>query len=167
MAILKKKAMLENLDVPNEALIYIAGRIDNNIRELEGALTRVVAYASLTGSKITTELVTDSLKNIFPENTTKEITLEIIQEVVATHFKVSIDDLNSSKRNKALAVPRQIAMYLCRELTDTSLPQIGEFFGGRDHTTVLHAYKKITKDRSTDIQMDRTVQELIKSIERL
>lgn len=167
IAILKKKAMLENLDVPNEALIYIAGRIDNNIRELEGALTRVVAYASLTGSKITTELVTDSLKNIFPENTTKEITLEIIQEVVATHFKVSIDDLNSSKRNKALAVPRQIAMYLCRELTDTSLPQIGEFFGGRDHTTVLHAYKKITKDRSTDIQMDRTVQELIKSIDRL
>lgn len=167
IAILKKKAMLENLDVPNEALIYIAGRIDNNIRELEGALTRVVAYASLTGSKITTELVAESLKNIFPDNTTKEITLEIIREVVASHFKLNIDDLNSSKRNKNLAVPRQIAMYLCRELTDTSLPQIGEFFGGRDHTTVLHAYKKIAKDRTSNIQLDKTVQELIKSIEKM
>lgn len=167
IAILKKKAMLENLDVPNEALIYIAGRVDNNIRELEGALTRVVAYASLTGSKITTELVTEALKNIFPDNTTKEITLEIIREVVASHFKLNIDDLNSSKRTKNLAIPRQIAMYLCRELTDTSLPQIGEFFGGRDHTTVLHAYNKIAKDRTTDIQLDRTVQELIKSIEKM
>ena len=167
IAILKKKAMLENLEVPNEALIYIAGRIDNNIRELEGALTRVVAYASLTGSRITTELVAESLKNIFPDNTTKEITLEIIREVVATHFKLNIDDLNSSKRNKNLAVPRQIAMYLCRELTDTSLPQIGEFFGGRDHTTVLHAYKKIAKDRTSNIQLDKTVQELIKSIEKM
>ena len=167
IAILKKKAMLEQLDVPNEALIYIAGRIDNNIRELEGALTRVVAYASLTGSRITTELVAESLKNIFPDNTTKEITLEIIREVVATHFKITIEDLNSGKRNKNLAMPRQIAMYLCRELTDTSLPQIGEFFGGRDHTTVLHAYKKIAKDRASNIQLDKTVQELIKSIEKM
>lgn len=167
IAILKKKAMLENLDVPNEAFIYIAGRIDNNIRELEGALTRVVAYASLTGSKITTELVAEALKNIFPDNTTKEITLEIIREVVATHFKLNIEDLNSSKRTKNLAVPRQIAMYLCRELTDTSLPQIGEFFGGRDHTTVLHAYNKIARDRASDIQLDKTVQELIKSIEKM
>lgn len=167
IAILKKKAMLEHLDVPQEALIYIAGRIDNNIRELEGALTRVVAYASLNGSRITTELVAESLKNIFPDNTTKEITLEIIREVVVTHFKISIEDLNSSKRNKSLALPRQIAMYLCRELTDTSLPQIGEFFGGRDHTTVLHAYKKIAKDRTSNIQLDKTVQELIKSIEKM
>lgn len=167
IAILKKKAMLENLEVPNEALIYIAGRIDNNIRELEGALTRVVAYASLTGSKITTELVAESLKNIFPDNTTKEITLEIIREVVASHFKLNIDDLNSSKRNKNLAVPRQIAMYLCRELTDTSLPQIGEFFGGRDHTTVLHAYKKISKDRGANIQLDKTIRGLIESIDKM
>ena len=167
IAILKKKAMLEHLDVPQEALIYIAGRIDNNIRELEGALTRVVAYASLNGSRITTELVAESLKNIFPDNTTKEITLEIIREVVVTHFKISIEDLNSGKRNKSLALPRQIAMYLCRELTDTSLPQIGEFFGGRDHTTVLHAYKKIAKDRTSNIQLDKTVQELIKSIEKM
>lgn len=167
IAILKKKAMLENLDVPNEAFIYIAGRIDNNIRELEGALTRVVAYASLTGSKITMELVAEALKNIFPDNTTKEITLEIIREVVANHFKLNIEDLNSSKRTKNLAVPRQIAMYLCRELTDTSLPQIGEFFGGRDHTTVLHAYNKIAKSRASNIQLDKTVQELIKSIEKM
>ncbi|MDD3114882.1 MAG: helix-turn-helix domain-containing protein, partial [Anaerovibrio sp.] len=88
-------------------------------------------------------------------------------EVVATHFKLNIEDLNSSKRTKNLAVPRQIAMYLCRELTDTSLPQIGEFFGGRDHTTVLHAYNKIARDRASNIQLDKTVQELIKSIEKM
>lgn len=167
IAILKKKAMLENLDVPNEALIYIAGRIDNNIRELEGALTRVVAYASLTGGRITMDLVTEALKNIFPDTATKEITIEIIREVVANHFKLKIEDLNSSKRNKSLALPRQIAMYLCRELTDTSLPQIGEFFGGRDHTTVLHAYKKISKDRASNIQLDKTLQELINSIDKM
>ena len=165
IAILKKKALLENIDVPQEALIYIASRIDNNIRELEGALTRVVAYASLAGDKITTDLVAEALKDIFPENKNKEITLEVIREVVANHFNIEIEDINSSKRTKTLAIPRQIAMYLCRELTDTSLPQIGEFFGGRDHTTVLHAYNKITKDRTSDIQLDRTLQDLIKSIE--
>ena len=167
IAILKKKAMLDRIEVPNEAFIYIAGRIDNNIRELEGALNRVVAYCSLTNDKITTELVSEALKDVFPENKTKEINMEIIREVVANHFKLNIEDINSSKRTKTLAVPRQMAMYLCRELTDVSLPQIGEFFGGRDHTTVLHAYNKISQNRLTDIQLDRTLQELIKSIERL
>lgn len=167
IAILRKKVDLENLKVPDDALIAIAGRIDNNIRELEGALTRVVAIASLQESDITSELVAEALKNIYPDNDKKEITMEIIREVVANHFKLNIEDLNSGKRNKSLAVPRQIAMYLCRELTDTSLPQIGEFFGGRDHTTVLHAYKKIDKDRKENVQLDSTVQELIKSIEKM
>lgn len=168
IAILKKKALIDQIEVPNDVLIYIAGRIDNNIRELEGGLTRVVAYASLNGeNNITTELAADALKDIYPENHTKEITMEIIREVVANHFSLKVEDLNSSKRTKVLAYPRQIAMYLCRELTDTSLPQIGEFFGGRDHTTVLHAHNKITDDRAQNNKLDNTLQELIKKIENL
>ncbi|WP_027405826.1 chromosomal replication initiator protein DnaA [Anaerovibrio sp. RM50] len=167
IAILKKKTEADRIDVPNEALVYIASRIDNNIRELEGALTRVVAYSELIGEKITTDLVADTLKDVYPENHNKEITMDVIQEVVANHFNLKVEDLNSSKRTKALAYPRQIAMYLCRELTNTSLPQIGEFFGGRDHTTVLHAHNKITEEKATDIKLDNTLQELTKRIERM
>lgn len=168
IAILKKKALIDQIEVPNDVLIYIAGRIDNNIRELEGGFTKVVAYASLTGeNNITAELAAEALKDIYPENQSKEITMEIIREVVANHFNLNIEDLNSSKRTKVLAYPRQIAMYLCRELTDTSLPQIGEFFGGRDHTTVLHAHNKINDDRAQNIKLDNTLQELIKKIEHL
>ena len=167
IAILKKKTEAEHIDVPNEALVYIASRIDNNIRELEGALTRVVAYSELIGEKITTDLVADTLKDVYPENHNKEITMDVIQEVVANHFNLKVEDLNSSKRTKALAYPRQIAMYLCRELTNSSLPQIGEFFGGRDHTTVLHAHTKISEEKGENIKLDNTLQELTKRIERL
>ncbi|ORU01140.1 Chromosomal replication initiator protein DnaA [Anaerovibrio sp. JC8] len=167
IAILKKKTEAEKIDIPNEALVYIASRIDNNIRELEGALTRVVAYSELIGEKITTDLVADTLKDVYPDNHSKEITMDVIQEVVANHFNLKIDDLNSSKRTKALAYPRQIAMYLCRELTNNSLPQIGDFFGGRDHTTVLHACNKITEDKGSDSKLNNTLQELTKRIERL
>ena len=167
IAILKKKALLENLNVPNDVMVYIASRIDNNIRELEGALTRVVAYASLTKQTISTELVAEALKNVFPSTKTKEITLELIQEIVASYFKIKIDDLHAKKRTRNLAFPRQIAMYLCRELTDTSLPQIGTCFGGRDHTTVIHAYEKISKERNEDIKLDKTIKELIERIERM
>jgi chromosomal replication initiator protein len=167
IAILKKKALLEHLNVPNDVMVYIASRIDNNIRELEGALTRVIAYASLNHQPVTTELVAAALKNVFPSNKTKEITLEVIQEMVASYFKIKIDDLNAKKRTHNLAFPRQIAMYLCRELTDTSLPQIGTCFGGRDHTTVIHAYDKISKQRNEDTKLDNTIKELIQRIERM
>ena len=129
--------------MPNDVIVYIASRIDNNIRELEGALTRVVAYASLMNQPINNELATEALKDIFSTTKTKEITLELIQEIVASYFKIKLDDLFAKKRTRNLAFPRQIAMYLCRELTDTSLPRIGEMFGGRDHTTVIHAHDKI------------------------
>ena len=167
IAILKKKALLEHLDVPNDVMVYIASHIDNNIRELEGALTRVVAYASLSRKKITTELVAEALKNVFPDNRKKEITMELIQEIVSSYFKIRIEDLNAKKRTRNLAFPRQIAMYLCRELTDTSLPQIGSFFGGRDHTTVIHACEKITKERNEDAKLGGIIQELIQRIERM
>ena len=167
IAILRKKAALEHLDVPNDVMFSIANRIDNNIRELEGALTRVVAYASLTKQPVTTSLVNEALANIFPEEKTREVTMELIQEVVASYFKLRLDDLHGKKRTRNLAMPRQIAMYLCRELTGNSLPQIGNSFGGRDHTTVIHACDKIGKERKEDSKLDRTIEQLMQRIESL
>lgn len=167
IAILRKKAQLENLNVPNDVMVYIASRIDNNIRELEGALIRVMAFASLTNQVVTNELAMSVLKDVFPTNKTKQITLELIQEIVASYFKIKIDDLLAKKRTRNLAFPRQIAMYLCRELTDASLPRIGEVFGGRDHTTVIHAHDKIVRERNEDIKLNSTINELIKRIENM
>lgn len=167
IAILRKKALLENLNVPNDVMVYIASRIDNNIRELEGALIRVMAFASLTNQAVTNELTTEALKDIFPTGRTKQITLDLIQEIVASYFKIKVDDLLIKKRTRNLAFPRQIAMYLCRELTDTSLPRIGEMFGGRDHTTVIHAHDKISRERNEDIKLNNTIKELIKRIESM
>lgn len=167
IAILRKKALLENLNVPNDVMVYIASRIDNNIRELEGALIRVMAYASLTNQVVNNELATEALKDIFPTGKTKQITLELIQEIVSSYFKLRIDELLAKKRTRNLAFPRQIAMYLCRELTDTSLPRIGEMFGGRDHTTVIHAHDKISRERNEDMKLNNTIKELIKRIESM
>jgi chromosomal replication initiator protein len=165
IAILRKKAMSENLNVPNDVMVYISNRIDNNIRELEGALIRVMAYASLTKQPIDINLATEALKDLFPNGRPKQISMELIQEVVASFFKVKIDDLLAKKRTRNIAYPRQIAMYLCRELTDTSLPRIGEMFGGRDHTTVIHAHEKISRERQEDSKLSNTLKELIKRIE--
>lgn len=167
IAILRKKALLENLNVPNDVMVYIASRIDNNIRELEGALIRVVAFASLNNQVITNELATEALKDVFPTGKTKEITLELIQEIVSSYFKIKIEDILAKKRTRNLAFPRQIAMYLCRELTDISLPRIGEMFGGRDHTTVIHAHDKISRERNEDMKLNTTIKELIKRIENM
>lgn len=167
IAILRKKALLENLNVPNDVMVYIASRIDSNIRELEGALVRVMATASLTGRTVNNELAAEALKDLYPNGKTKQITLELIQEIVASYFKIKVEELLSKKRTRNLAFPRQIAMYLCRELTDTSLPRIGEMFGGRDHTTVIHAYDKIVRERNEDIKLNNTIKELIKRIESM
>ena len=146
IAILRKKAQLENINVPNEVMTYIAKYIKSNIRELEGALTRVVAYSSLTNKNISLELATEALKDIISSPKSEEITVNIIKEKVSTAFGIKMDDFNSKKRTRTIAYPRQIAMYLSRELTDLSLPKIGNEFGGRDHTTVIHAHDKISKD---------------------
>lgn len=167
IAILRKKALLENLNVPNDVMVYIASRIDNNIRELEGALIRVMAYASLTNQVIDIQICTEALKDILPNNKPKQLTPDLIQDIVASYFKLKIEDLTAKKRTRNLAFPRQIAMYLCRELTDTSLPRIGEIFGGRDHTTVMHAHDKISRERSEDAKLNATIKELIKRIENL
>lgn len=165
IAILRKKALMENLNVPNDVMVYIASRIDNNIRELEGALIRVMAYASLSNHTIDIDLATEALKDIFPHGRPKQITVELIQDTISNYFKLKPEELLAKKRTRNVAYPRQIAMYLARELTETSLPRIGEMFGGRDHTTVIHAHDKISKERNADAKLSNTIKELIKKIE--
>ena len=146
IAILRKKAKVENIDVPNDVMLYIATKIKSNIRELEGALIRIVAYSSLTNKKVTVALAEEALKDIISEDKQEEVNVDLIKRIVADDYKIKMDDFNSKKRTRAIAYPRQIAMYLTRELTELSLPKIGDEFGGRDHTTVIHAYDKIEKD---------------------
>lgn len=160
IAILRKKAQLENLNVPNEVTIYIANKIHANIRELEGALTRVMAYASVTNSELTQDLAAEALKDIIPANKPKQISIKMIQETVSEFYNMRLDDFKAKKRTRAVAFPRQIAMFLCRELTDSSLPKIGEEFGGRDHTTVIHAHEKISTDLKTDQNLTNIINEL-------
>lgn len=161
IAILRKKAKAEGLDIPNEVMIYIANQIDTNIRELEGALIRVVAYSSLINNDINVDLAAEALKDIVPSSKPKVITIKDIQMVVADHFNVKLEDFSAKKRTKSIAFPRQIAMYLSRELTDYSLPKIGEEFGGRDHTTVIHAHEKISKLLDSDRDLQQQVKHVI------
>ena len=160
IAILRKKAKQENLDVPNEILVNIATKISTNIRELEGALIRVVAYASLTNDQINISLAEEALKDMVP-NRQRPITVSLIQKKVADYFELKSEDFKAKKRNRSISFPRQIAMYLSRELTDSSLPKIGEDFGGRDHTTVIHACMKITQEIKSDPNLEATVKEII------
>lgn len=160
IAILRKKALLENISMPNDVIVYISSRIDNNIRELEGAFNRVNAYAFLNRSPINIDLAMDALKDLFPKEKASQVTPIKIQEAVANHFKIKIDDLNSKRRTRNVTVPRQLAMYLCRELTDLSLPKIGELFGGRDHTTVIHAYEKVNRERQEGSRLSALIAEI-------
>ena len=160
IAILRKKALLENISMPNDVIVYISSRIDNNIRELEGAFNRVNAYAFLNRSPINIDLAMDALKDLFPKEKASQVTPIKIQEAVANHFKIKIDDLNSKRRTRNVTVPRQLAMYLCRELTDLSLPKIGDLFGGRDHTTVIHAYEKVNRERQEDSRLSALIAEI-------
>ncbi len=164
IAILRKKAKVENIKVNDDVMLYIASKIESNIRELEGALIRVVAYSSLTNSDITVELAEEALKDILSTNKVVEITVDSIKEIVSKNFKIKIEDFNSKKRTRAIAYPRQIAMYLTRELTDLSLPKIGDEFGGRDHTTVIHAYDKISADIKENPELKRKIEDMIKQL---
>lgn len=164
MAILKKKADVEKLNVANEVMVYIATKIKSNIRELEGALIRIVAYSSLTNRPITVELAGEALKDIISNKQNKNVTIDVIQDVVAAYFNLRIEDLKSQRRTRNIAYPRQIAMYLSRKLTDMSLPKIGEEFGGRDHTTVIHAYEKISDSLNTDESLQHTVNDITKKL---
>jgi chromosomal replication initiator protein len=156
----QKKGKAEGLDIPNEVMLYIANQIDTNIRELEGALIRVVAYSSLINKDINADLASEALKDIIPSSKPKVITIHEIQRTVGEHYSVKLEDFKAKKRTKSVAFPRQIAMYLSRELTDYSLPKIGEEFGGRDHTTVIHAHEKISRLLQSDLQLQRQMKEL-------
>ncbi|MBB5174784.1 chromosomal replication initiator protein DnaA [Texcoconibacillus texcoconensis] len=160
IAILRKKAKAENLDIPNEVMLYIANQIDTNIRELEGALIRVVAYSSLINQDMNADLAAVALKDIVTNSGPKTITIQDVQQTIAEQFDVKVEELKAKKRTKTVAFPRQIAMYLSRELTESSLPKIGNEFGGRDHTTVIHAHEKISKMMAEDQDLQKQIQDL-------
>ncbi|GEK38045.1 chromosomal replication initiator protein DnaA [Enterococcus thailandicus] len=159
-AILRKKAAAEQLEIPDDTLSYIAGQIDSNIRELEGALVRVQAFAAINSADISTSLAADALKTLKSGKGHSQLTILQIQEEVAKYYHVQLKDLKGKKRVKSIVVPRQIAMYLARELTDSSLPKIGAEFGGKDHTTVIHAHEKIQHLMDSSMSMQNEVSEI-------
>jgi chromosomal replication initiator protein len=168
IAILRKKVKTDGIHVPEpEVLTFIAGRVSTNIRELEGALTRVVAFSSLTGRSMSVELSQDVLKDVFPQGEAAEVSIKRIQDLVAERFNMSLEELCGDKRSQNIVYPRQVAMYLSRELTDSSLPKIGKEFGGRDHTTVIHATSKIARLIREDRSVYNLVQELTARVKQV
>src|ERR1044071_112152 len=161
IAILRKKVKNDEIEVRDpELLTFIASRVSTNIRELEGALTRVVAFSSLTGRSLSVDLAQDVLKDVFPQGESAQISIERIQDLVCERFGVTMDELTGDRRSQNIVYPRQVAMSLSRELTDSSLPKIGKEFGGRDHTTVIHATSKIARL----IREDRSVYKLVQDL---
>ena len=149
VAILKKKAEAEGIPLPDSVAIYIAGRIKSNIRELEGSLIRLIAYASLTGREVSIGLAQEVLRNVL-DHDEKAVTIDAIQKFVSDYYQLKLADLKSRNNSKSVAMPRQVAMYLCKQLTRASLPEIGRSFGGKHHSTVIHSIKKVEALRKTD-----------------
>jgi len=168
IAILRKKVKTDGIHVPDpQVLTFIASRVSTNIRELEGALTRVVAFSSLTGRAMSVELAQDVLRDVFPQGEAAEVSIKRIQDLVAARFELSLEELCGDKRSQNIVYPRQVAMYLSRELTDSSLPKIGKEFGGRDHTTVIHATSKIARLIREDRSVYNLVQELTARVKQV
>lgn len=165
IAIMEKKSELASARVPKEVLYFLAEHIKTNIREMEGALIRVVAYATLTGKDISVDLAREVLRGMINDEE-KKITVDQIQRIVAGFYGISESDMKTKKRTRAVAYPRQMAMYMSRELTDHSLPDIGRFFGGRDHTTVLHACEKINRELEEKGKTLRDVEKLVRMLKR-
>ncbi len=166
MAILRNMAVKDNLELPNDVILMIASSVKKNVRELEGAYTKVRAHATLTGQPVTLELTRNALKELSITDTPKFITVDTIQQLVASTYKLKVDELVDKKRTKRVAYPRQIAIYLTRELAGLSLPKIGECFGGRDHSTVIHAWEKIKKEREKDPNLDKQITDLIAKLKQ-
>ena len=168
IAILRKKVKTDGIHVSDpQVLTFIAGRVSTNIRELEGALTRVVAFSSLTGRAMTVDLSQDVLKDVFPQGEAAAVSIKRIQDLVAERFNLTLEELCGDKRSQNIVYPRQVAMYLSRELTDSSLPKIGKEFGGRDHTTVIHATSKIARLIREDRSVYNLVQELTARVKQV
>ncbi len=168
IAILRKKVKTDGIHISDpQVLTFIASRVSTNIRELEGALTRVVAFSSLTGRAMSVELSQDVLKDVFPQGEAAEVSIKRIQDLVAERFNLSLEELCGDRRSQNIVYPRQVAMYLSRELTDSSLPRIGKEFGGRDHTTVIHATSKIARLIREDRSVYNLVQELTARVKQV
>ena len=163
VAILREKAKFENVSLPDDVTYFIAKNVKSNVRELEGSLIRLAAYSSLTGERITLPLAQEVLKNL-AENNTRVISIEGIQKVVADHYSLKVAELKAKNNSRRVAEPRQMAMFLCRELTDSSLPEIGREFGGKHHTTVLHSIRKIAGLRKSDPKQNNIINKLISSV---
>src|SRR5687767_4208016 len=162
VAILKRKAEAEGIPLPDSVALYIAGRIKSNIRELEGSLIRLIAYASLTGREISLELTQEVLKNVIDQEA-KAVTIETIQRFVSDYYQLKIVELKSRNNSKSVAMPRQIAMYLCKNLTHASLPEIGRSFGGKHHSTVIHSIKKVEELRKRDTDFNSQIRTFLES----
>ena len=162
IAILKRKAEVEAVPLPDNVAMYIAGRIKSNVRELEGSLIRLLAYASLTGKEISLDLAKDVLKNVIESND-RAITIEIIQKFTADYYQLRVGDLKSRNNSKSVAKPRQVAMFLCKRLTHASLPEIGRSFGGKHHSTVIHSIKKVEELRKKDKDFDSLITNFLES----
>ncbi|MBQ2976691.1 MAG: chromosomal replication initiator protein DnaA, partial [Clostridia bacterium] len=163
--ILQKKAEDELLRVDGEVLAMIAERVASNIRELEGCLTRLVAYSSLTGRPIDAQLAEEALKEIFARSEPRHVTCEDVMEAVATYYNVTVDDLKGPRRSRDVAVPRQIAMYIAREIVGAPLTMIGESFGGRDHSTVNHACQKVDREMKASPTLNNLVNDLMQQLQ--
>ena len=163
IAIIKKKSEKETIALPEDVFYFLAEKVKTNIRELEGALIRVVAYSKLIGKEVSVDLAKEVLKDMIIEGE-KKVTIDLIQKKVSEYFDIKLSDMRAKKRSRAIAYPRQVAMYLARQLTDFSLPEIGDQFGGRDHTTVIHAYEKIEEDLKSKAGFKTMVDKLIQSI---
>lgn len=166
IAILRKKAATEGWNLPNDVIVNIADQINSNIRELEGALIRIIAYGSFHNRQITLEMANEVLKDVLSSGKTNQVSIPLIQKVVADFYNIQVSDLKAQRRTKNITFPRQIAMYLIRELTDYSLPKIGEEFGGRDHTTVIHSYEKIQELIKNDQEVARVIKNFIHQLGR-
>lgn len=164
VAILQKNAEREGIFLPNDVSLFLAKHIRSNVRELEGSLIRLHAFASLTNSPITLDLAKEVLQNLFKQNEPSQSTIETIQKVVAEFYQVKMVDLKSGRRFKGVVRPRQVAMYLCKKHLNVSFPEIGSKFGGKDHTTVMHAFQKITKLCNEDSQLRNEIEDIEKSI---
>ena len=159
VAILKKKAELQQVLLPDQVAIYIASKVKSNIRELEGSLSKIRAYSTFNNQIITLGLAQRVLQDMF-ETTPKRVTIELVQQAVANHYHVALESMKSSGRSRNVTLPRQIAMYLSRELTNLSLPDIGRNFGGRDHTTVIHACKKVESIQAHDLTIKQSIMQI-------
>ena len=164
VAILKRKAETMNVVLPDDVALIIAARVKYNIRELEGALVRIVAFASLRGVPITKTLAQDSMRNTATESESDVITIQKIQKAVAASFRIKVEELISKSNTRRLSLPRQVAMYLCKQMTKHSYPEIGRAFGGKHHTTVIHSFGKIDALVKRDVETQRVISEITEGL---